>query len=72
MANRATKLFEDRQGIRQDLLLLRGLLVRRIMLLALNKRWNFTCGIHPGRDPIPVPFTSKGVPSEQAEFGHPE
>lgn len=72
MVNKANKLFEDCQGIRQDLLLLRGLLVHRIMLLALNKRWNVTYGIHPGRDPIAVPFTSKGVPSEQAEFGHPE
>lgn len=72
MAGKAAKLFNDCQGIRQDLLLLRGLLVHRILLLALNKRWNVTYGIHPGRDPIAVPFTAKGVPSEQAEFGHPE
>jgi len=72
MVSKAAQLFDDRQGVRQDLLLLRGLLVHRILLLALNKRWNVTYGIHPARDPIAVPFTAKGVPSEQAEFGHPE
>lgn len=29
-------------------------------------------GLHPRRDPIAVPFHAKGVPSEQAEWGHPD
>ena len=29
-------------------------------------------GLHPGRDPIAVPFEAKGVPSELSEFSHPD
>jgi hypothetical protein len=29
-------------------------------------------GLHPGRIPIAVPYEAKGIPSEQAEFGHPD
>ena len=54
------------------MLILRGLVVHRILLLGLSKRWNVQYGIHPGRDPIAVPFRSKGIPSDQAEFGHPD
>jgi len=57
---------------RQRLLLLRGLLVHRILLMGLSKRWNVQYGIDPRRDPIAVPFRSKGIPSDQAEFGHPD
>ena len=42
------------------------------MLLTLKKRWNVQYGLHPGRDPLAVPFHAKGVPSEQAEWGHPD
>lgn len=52
--------------------LLRGLLVHRILLLSLKKRWNVQYGLHPCRDPIAVPYHAKGVPSEQAEWGHPD
>ena len=58
--------------IRQRLLTLRGLLIHRILLMGLSKRWNVQYGIDPRRDPIAVPFRSKGVPSDQAEFGHPD
>ena len=54
------------------LLHVRGMLAHGILLMGLNKRWNVQYGIHPGRDPVAVPFRSKGVPSEQAEFGHPD
>lgn len=57
---------------RQRLLLLRGLLVHRILLMGLSKRWNVQYGVDPRRDPIAVPFRSKGIPSDQAEFGHPD
>ncbi|KXX73436.1 hypothetical protein MMYC01_210194 [Madurella mycetomatis] len=55
-----------------NLLLVRGLLLKRILLLCLKKRWNVQYGFHPGRHPVAVPFEAKGVPSEQSEFGHPD
>ncbi len=67
-----SNLFKNRQAARQDVLLLRGLLVYRILLMALNKRWNVQYGLHPSRDPVAVPYQAKGVPSDQAEFGHPD
>ena len=66
------KMFPDRPAVRQNIYLLRGLLVHRILLLALKKRWNVQYGLHPSRDPMAVPFHAKGVPSEQAEWGHPD
>ena len=60
----------DNLGIRQTVYLLRGLLVNRILMMSLKKRWNVQYGLHPNRDPISVPFTAKGVPSEQSEWGH--
>lgn len=55
-----------------NILLVRGLLEKRILLLCLKKRWNVQYGFHPGRPPVAVPFDAKGVPSEQSEFGHPD
>ncbi|KAB8269441.1 hypothetical protein BDV30DRAFT_251350 [Aspergillus minisclerotigenes] len=52
--------------------LLRGLLSHGILLQCLKKRWNVQYGLHPKRDPVAVPFHAKGVPSEQAEWGHPD
>ena len=71
-AAKSTAVFKDNADARQSLLLLRGLLIHRILPMGLNKRWNVQYGISPSRDPIAVPFSSKGIPSEQAEFGHPE
>lgn len=62
----------DRPYIRQTAYLLRGLLVNRILMMTLKKRWNVQYGLHPQRDPIAVPFHAKGVPSEQSEWGHPD
>lgn len=67
-----SNVFKNRPAARQDVLLLRGLLVYRILLMALNKRWNVQYGLHPNRDPVAVPYQAKGVPSDQAEFGHPD
>jgi hypothetical protein len=64
------KIFPDKPELVKKVLLLRGLLVHRILLLALKKRWNVQYGIDPTRDPIAVPFTAKGVASELSEFGH--
>lgn len=70
--SKVLNIFKERPAARQDLLLLRGLLVHRILLMALSKRWNVQYGLHPTRDPVAVPYTAKGKPSEQAEFGHPD
>ena len=72
ITDRVLKMFPDRPAARQNIYLLRGLLVHRILLLALKKRWNVQYGLHPSRDPMAVPFHAKGVPSEQAEWGHPD
>ncbi|KAL9125857.1 MAG: hypothetical protein Q9217_005002 [Psora testacea] len=65
-------LFVEKPAAKQNIYLVRGLLVYRILLLTLKKRWNVQYGLHPTRDPIAVPFHAKGVPSEQAEWGHPD
>ncbi|KAJ8061235.1 hypothetical protein OCU04_010307 [Sclerotinia nivalis] len=65
-------IFPDKPAMKQNLLNVRGLLVHRILLLALKKRWHVQYGLHPDRDPIAVPFHGKGVPSDQAEWGHPD
>ncbi|KAF7550098.1 hypothetical protein G7Z17_g5937 [Cylindrodendrum hubeiense] len=70
--NRIQKLCPDRPSLRQTIYLLRGLLVSRILMTTLRKRWNVEYGLHPNRDPIAVPFHAKGVPSEQSEWGHPD
>ncbi|KAH8725994.1 hypothetical protein GQ44DRAFT_771576 [Phaeosphaeriaceae sp. PMI808] len=69
---RSAALFVNKDIASKILLLVRGLLRNRILLLCLKKRWNVQYGLHPGRDPIAVPFEAKGIPSEQAEFGHPD
>lgn len=62
----------DKPSLRQTVYLLRGLLVNRILMMTLKKRWNVEYGLHPRRDPIAVPFHAKGVPSDQSEWGHPD
>lgn len=69
---RIRQIFPDKPAMKQNIYLLRGLIVHRILLLALKKRWNVQYGLNPDRDPIAVPFHAKGVPSEQAEWGHPD
>ncbi|KAM3074144.1 hypothetical protein ACMFMG_003034 [Clarireedia jacksonii] len=72
LAKRIRNIFPDQPVLKKNLFLLRGLLVHRILLLCLKKRWHVQYGIHPLRDPIAVPFHAKGVPSDQAEWGHPD
>ncbi|PQE30565.1 p-loop containing nucleoside triphosphate hydrolase protein [Rutstroemia sp. NJR-2017a WRK4] len=64
--------FIDKYSVYNNILLLRSLLLCRILFLCLKKRWNVQYGLNPNRNPIVVPFEAKGVPSEQAEFGHPD
>jgi len=54
------RLYPDRPEVKQTVYLLRGLIVHRILLMALKKRWNVQYGLHPNRDPIAVPYTAKG------------
>lgn len=72
LIERVSAFFADRSSARKNILLVRGLLQNRILLLCLKKRWNVQYGLHPNRHPIAVPFDAKGVPSGQAEFGHPD
>ncbi|KAI1056515.1 hypothetical protein LB507_002185 [Fusarium sp. FIESC RH6] len=62
----------DKPSLKQTVYLLRGLLVNRILMMTLKKRWNVEYGLHPQRDPIAVPYHAKGVPSDQSEWGHPD
>ncbi|OTA56699.1 hypothetical protein K449DRAFT_437916 [Hypoxylon sp. EC38] len=68
----AASAFIDPPTASKILLVVRGLVINRILLLCLGRRWNVQYGLHPGRDPIAVPFEAKGTPSEQSEFGHPD
>ncbi|GIJ92739.1 hypothetical protein Asppvi_002017 [Aspergillus pseudoviridinutans] len=57
----------------RKLLILRGLLALGILKFAVGgKRWLVDYGLHPSRCLMAVPFRAKGVPSENAEFGHPD
>ncbi|PQE19818.1 p-loop containing nucleoside triphosphate hydrolase protein [Rutstroemia sp. NJR-2017a WRK4] len=69
---RVSQYFVDKYSAGNNILLVRGLILHRVLLLCLKKRWNVQYGLHPNRDPIAVPFEAKGTPSEQAEFGHPD
>ncbi|KAK3947939.1 hypothetical protein QBC32DRAFT_382607 [Pseudoneurospora amorphoporcata] len=70
--SKAKRAFVDRNSAADKILLLRGLIHSGILLLCLKKRWNVQYGLHPDRIPIAVPFEAKGVPSANAEFGHPD
>jgi hypothetical protein len=69
---RIRQLCPDKPHVRQTVYLLRGLLVNRLLLMVLKKRWNVQYGLHAAREPIAVPFTAKGVPSDSSEWGHPD
>ncbi|KAL6701246.1 hypothetical protein J3F84DRAFT_391848 [Trichoderma pleuroticola] len=69
---KATGLFPQPDHAAKKLLVIRGIVTRKILLLCLSKRWNVQYGLHPGRIPLAVPFAAKGVPSELSEFSHPD
>jgi hypothetical protein len=69
---RIRNLRPDRPQVRQTVYLVRGLLVNRILVMTLKKRWNVQYGLRPDSDPLAVPYHAKGVPSEQSEWGHPD
>ena len=59
VASQIGQIFRGKTESCNQMLLLRGLLIHRILVLGLSKRWNVQYGIHPQRDPIAVPFRSK-------------
>lgn len=65
-------LFTDQESAAKTLLLVRGLILNRILLFCMKRRFNVQYGLHQDRDPMAVPFEAKGVPSESSEFGHPD
>ncbi|KAH7217697.1 hypothetical protein DER44DRAFT_754746 [Fusarium oxysporum] len=62
----------DEPSGRKNLHLLHGLIPQRLLILCLKKSWNVQYGLHPDRVPIAVPFEAKGIPSQTAEYGHPD
>lgn len=66
------QMLPNKPVVRQIAHLLRGILVHRILLMTLKKRWNVQYGLAPEHDPIAVPYQAKGTPSAQAEWGHPD
>lgn len=70
--NEVVNLFSDQESASKTLLLVRGLILNRILLFCMKRRYNVQYGLHPARDPMAVPFEAKGVPSESSEFGHPD
>ncbi|KAF4949086.1 hypothetical protein FGADI_9160 [Fusarium gaditjirri] len=62
----------DELSGRKTLHLLHGLIPQRLLILCLKKSWNVQYGLHPDRAPIAVPFEAKGIPSQTAEYGHPD
>ena len=62
----------NQEEVVKKVLLLRGLLVREVLCMALGKRWNVSYGLHLTRCHLAVPYRAKGVPSLAAEFGHPD
>ncbi|PTB71494.1 hypothetical protein M440DRAFT_350648 [Trichoderma longibrachiatum ATCC 18648] len=72
LLEKASKAFADSNNAKTRLLVIRGLILHRILVLCLGKRWNVQYGLHPNRSPVAVPFSAKGVPSELSEYGHPD
>ncbi|KAL3466547.1 hypothetical protein BJX64DRAFT_284484 [Aspergillus heterothallicus] len=72
----------DKETVRQKfegslilrrLLVLRGLFAHNVLYFALtSKRWFVDYGTHPESCLLAVPFRAKGIPSDNAMFGHPE
>jgi hypothetical protein len=56
-----------------SLLVLRGLLAYGILVYAIKeRRWRVDYGLAPNRTMLAVPFRAKDMPSQRAEFGHPD
>ncbi|KAL7793170.1 hypothetical protein V8C37DRAFT_415984 [Trichoderma ceciliae] len=72
LLEKAANAFPHPESAMTKLLVVRGLIVHKILIMCLGKRWNVQYGLHPNRAPVAVPFAAKGVPSELSEYGHPD
>lgn len=69
---KAVNSFSRPESAKKMLLIVRGVITCKILVLCLAKRWNVQYGLHPYRPPVAVPYMAKGVPSELSEYGHPD
>ncbi|XP_065674638.1 uncharacterized protein LOC136091250 [Hydra vulgaris] len=71
---RLSKLFNKNTILKEELLILRGLLFFEVLHLALQKRWRVNFGVNLSNtiSKMAVPFRAKDVASERTEFGHPD
>jgi hypothetical protein len=58
LSRRIQRTLSGQVKLKKTVHLLRGLLVHRILLMALKKRWNVQYGLHPKRDPMAVPVSA--------------
>ncbi|KAG1816740.1 uncharacterized protein BJ212DRAFT_1480599 [Suillus subaureus] len=76
ISNTCVSVVEDRYRdtiIWPSLLVLRGLLAYGILVYAIKeRRWRVDYGLAPNRTMLAVPFRAKDMPSQRAEFGHPD
>ena len=65
--------YSSEVSMQQKLLHFRGLFACGIFSYVLQeKRWAVNYGLHPQRSMLAVPYRAKGVPTPNAEFGHPD
>nr|XP_047135562.1 uncharacterized protein LOC124812700 [Hydra vulgaris] len=74
MNKRFSKLFVKNNVLKEELLILRGILIFEVLHMALQKRWrvNFGVSLSNTSSQMAVPFRAKDVASERTEFGHPD
>ncbi|KAG2039110.1 hypothetical protein BDR03DRAFT_1009308 [Suillus americanus] len=76
ISNTCVSVVEDRYRdtiVWPSLLVLRGLLAYGILVYAIKeRRWRVDYGLAPKRTMLAVPFRAKDMPSQRAEFGHPD
>ncbi|XP_065660133.1 uncharacterized protein LOC136084025 isoform X2 [Hydra vulgaris] len=71
---RLSELFGMNSVLKEELLILRGLLCFEVLHMALQKRWrvNFGVNLMNPVSKMAVPFRAKDVAAERTEFGHPD
>ncbi|XP_047144363.1 uncharacterized protein LOC105847900 [Hydra vulgaris] len=71
---RLSELFVMNSILKEELLILRGILCFEVLHMALQKRWrvNFGVNLMNPVSKMAVPFRAKDVAAERTEFGHPD
>ncbi|XP_065673543.1 uncharacterized protein LOC124806063 isoform X2 [Hydra vulgaris] len=74
MNKRLSKLFNKNTVLKEELLILRGILLFEVLHMALQKRWrvNFGISLSNTNSKMAVPFRAKDVAVERTDFGHPD